>query len=134
MSIRLNCTIWCKNTNTNYQECCKILHEVADEYLNKALDRLNKYLADGYTHLRSGTISKIKGSYSRSIVLKNISEIEHEIIPLKGMLHFSNAFEINSLKEWLKKKYQYAKNEIEEKYPIIVYRVAERKCKEMGLI
>lgn len=133
MAAKIYITMWGKTKNTNYCKCYKILYEVADEYLEKALDKLDDYLAKGYTHLRVCTIEKIKGFYSRPILRRNVSKIEYEIVPSKH-LHLSYVFEINSLKEWLKKKYQDAKNEAKEKYPAIVYEISERRCKELGVI
>ena len=84
--------------------------------------------------MRTRTLEKIPGCYSRSVVLKEKDEIEHEIEKCHGIIREIFVYDINSVKEWLKEKYKKAKEDFECKFPTLTYRVAKRKCKELGLV
>lgn len=127
---------WSYVQNPNYFECTKVLHEVADEYLKKVLDKLDDYLAKGYTHLRLRTLRKIPGCYSKSILSGDKNKIEWEQFVTSngwGCPIEVPIFEINSVKKWLMMKYGKAAEEHSARYPDEVYKMAEKRCREMGI-
>ena len=135
---------WDRVSNPNYEECVKVLYEVADEYLKKALDKLDEYLAEGYTHLRAVTIAGIPGCYNENVVYKRGRGIEQDCADPKDLecyderySHFGGlvkVFEINSVKKFLTKEYGKVGVGPYRRYPAIVYHTAEKRCKELGIV
>lgn len=117
--------------NPNYPKCKKILHKVAREYLQMALDRLDEYRFNECTYLKARTLSEIPGCYDLYTLLAYAGEMKYETIDWKNscMMYI---FEINSVKEWLKRRYKDARKDL-IKYPNEVYNVARKRCEEMEL-
>lgn len=132
-------SFWQHSTNPKYDECAEVLHEVADEYLKKALDELDEYLADGYTHVKRATLAKIPGCYCARLFNQYKDEMECEMIDYGRGFNSdrpTRVYEINSVKEWLKEKYREAKEDrgYRSYFPGSIYVIARNRCKKMGLI